>query len=795
MIVEHSLSDRPYHGAMLRPSLLRALASAGLLLISCSDPHGPTCCEPVSDLIVSDPLSANTISATASPESAPAVAPASSAADDVIYVSIPPGTTFTGSLAIIERIGDDAEVATRIIDGGFDPVAVNATTGDSIRVQIRDATGATVLVLTSRVRTRRPPVVVRTEPPRKKSDVPLNSAIVVVFSEPVAASTLTGSSVRLVRGTTAIAGAVRLLQGTATAAVFVPNAPLDANTDYRLEVTQSVRDLTGDALEGSVTIEFATGTAFLGSVASVSVVPDSLEVLIGSQFQFAVTAWDSGGMPVTGRPIIWRSADPSVVAMSATGLATALAEGYTYVEAEVDGQVGGAVIGVSAALVPIRSVTLTPDSARVVLGSTLQFVADIRDTADAIVWLPRLITWTSSDSTVATVTPNSSRGAMVTGLGAGIARISATVEGKSDTAAITIRPVASVVTPESATVVVYGTVVLSATLLDGSGRTLSGGSIAWRSRAPAVATVDSTGTVRGVAGGTAAVIATSGGVSDTSAITVLLVPGGRIAFWSERDGNSEIYAMNTDGSGVVRLTNDERADGGPAWSPDGSKLAFDRLTDRSANRHQIYVMNADGSQVTALIGGTDPAWSSDGARIAGAKEFPFCGPRWCTGTSFHHRIFVMNSDTSGLVVLTSSDFDREPTWSPDGRIAFTNTRTNGSDIFLINADGSGLTNLTNDPASDDSPAWSPDGTKIAFRSNRGGVYDLYVMNADGTGVTALTADSAAEGRPAWSPDGMKIAFSSNRDGNYEIYVLNSDGSGMVRLTNNPAFDGRPAWTP
>jgi len=69
------------------------------------------------------------------------------------------------------------------------------------------------------------------------------------------------------------------------------------------------------------------------------------------------------------------------------------------------------------------------------------------------------------------------------------------------------------------------------------------------------------------------------------------------------------------------------------------------------------------------------------------------------------------------------------------------------------------------------------------------------MNADGTGVTALTADSATEGRPAWSPDGTTIAFASDRDGNYEIYAMNADGSGVVRLTNNPAFDGMPAWTP
>src|SRR2546422_11296146 len=85
--------------------------------------------------------------------------------------------------------------------------------------------------------------------------------------------------------------------------------------------------------------------------------------------------------------------------------------------------------------------------------------------------------------------------------------------------------------------------------------------------------------------------------------------------------------------------------------------------------------------------------------------------------------------------------------------------------------------------------------KIAFQTNRDGNFEIYAMNADGTGLVNLTNDPAADEEPAWSPDRSEIAFDNNRDGNYELYVMNADGSGVTRLTNNPAFDGFPAWSP
>ncbi|MEZ4416212.1 MAG: hypothetical protein R3E10_10750 [Gemmatimonadota bacterium] len=160
-------------------------------------------------------------------------------------------------------------------------------------------------------------------------------------------------------------------------------------------------------------------------------------------------------------------------------------------------------------------------------------------------------------------------------------------------------------------------------------------------------------------------------------------------------------------------------------------------------------------------------------------------------------VYIVQTDGSGAFNLSNdAAADGQAAWSPDStRVAFRSDRDGNGEIYVVNADGTGLINLTNDAGDDRQPAWSPDGTRIAFVTDRDGNDEVYLMNADGSGLANLTGDTASDSAPAWSADGTRIAFVTERDGNAEVYAMDADGQNPTNLTNDAGADSAPAWSP
>jgi len=272
----------------------------------------------------------------------------------------------------------------------------------------------------------------------------------------------------------------------------------------------------------------------------------------------------------------------------------------------------------------------------------------------------------------------------------------------------------------------------------------------------------------------------------------------RLRYYSELDPlfGTALWTMNPDGTGLRRLTREASDDYAPAWSPDGRRVAFTRA-GLNGGDSEIDAVNSDGSGEHRVTGGpkdTNPAWSPDARRIAFMRE-----------TKSNDYLAVVNADGTGVHLLRNAYLYGPPSWSPDGRqIVY----SEGQAIVSISPDGTHRHALlrTDCPSSACAdfrdPAFSPDGARIAFSCQNcapGTPIGLWTIRSDGTALTLVTAGPAR--RPSWSPDGTSITFdgacqpSQPLNSVERICIVDADGANLRALTTFPFDSYDASWSP
>ena len=556
----HRLIDGPVTWATLNPSvatvsrtgLVTAVDSGrdtitafsgGKTGVAILDVGGPE--QPASGILVSDlaPKPTPQVALGSLPSRAPGVAQATSAQDSVTYVAIPPGTVPDGITAQAFNPASASLVTAAMNAGGLDPVPVGAKAGDTVTVVTTTSGGITRTVRVPVARASAP-IVIRGQPPKKKTDVPLNSVLAYVFSEPVDPRTISTQSVQLVKEGQLVPGQP-VLQPGGLRVDFIPDAPLDPQSAYTLLVTTAVKSLKGQPLSRAEVSTFSTGT-FVGGLSFVFVTPSSAAIVVGGAIQLTATPADTVGDPVRAGPVTWSTSNPSVATVSASGLVTAVGQGQATIEATANNVTGRATITV----VPPTSLIIDGvwDWTERIVGNAVtcndtgsyaftqvgvnfagqsQQVGSCRtpgDNAHADPVTTGLITGNDISFGVGSGGNTCSYTGHATGTPA--SSISGPVscsDGSTGTwSAARQKSIGSVtVTPSTATLFPGNPVQLIATLADGQGNRVFFRQVTWSSDQPSVATVSAAGLVTAVAPGSATITAGAGGKSGTASVVVL----------------------------------------------------------------------------------------------------------------------------------------------------------------------------------------------------------------------------------------------------------------------------------
>jgi TolB protein len=253
--------------------------------------------------------------------------------------------------------------------------------------------------------------------------------------------------------------------------------------------------------------------------------------------------------------------------------------------------------------------------------------------------------------------------------------------------------------------------------------------------------------------------------------------GKKLVFISMLTGKEQLFTMDADGKNIAQLTRDDADHEDPAWSPDGKKIAFVMITKE---RTSIAVMDVDGSNVDLLTlkdhNTIHPNWSADSKQVIYCTNDDLAPPK-----KNEAQINVVDLATKKITPLITGGINTYGSWSPDMKqIVFRKIiGEENSEVFLANADGSNLRNLTNNPFFDGWPAWSPDGKKIVFASNRRSHgYQIFVMDAGGANPRLIANTEGRGTAPRWSPDGKTIYFTNCVEKDYgtdcEILVARSE---------------------
>lgn len=285
---------------------------------------------------------------------------------------------------------------------------------------------------------------------------------------------------------------------------------------------------------------------------------------------------------------------------------------------------------------------------------------------------------------------------------------------------------------------------------------------------------------------------------NTISFTKMEQPSGNLTFMTTRDGNFEIYSMDTKGENLKNISCNKAIDYAFSYAPDG-RLAF--YSNRDGN-DEIYIQEADGRKLTNLT--NHPAGDRIATFSPDGKQIIFVSDR----DQKRGEIYIMDSTGKNLNRLTNNEyFEDAASFSPDGKkIIFTrelrdlkdtsrNAVGNG-EIFIMDADGKNEMQLTNRPGFDGGPQISPDGSKIAFYGKtEAGNYELFLMDPDGKNIINLTEDALEDYSPSWSPDGKWIAYTNGNSKNYDAWLIHLETRIKTRLTSQTKRDESPFWQP